>query len=126
MYAELIAFCNSIFKENFVQRYAGANYECFFCGCTPIQAHSCDCKSIEYMAIMKRISAQHDESKFTHHLAGDLVAADFPPCGCVACELKTHCTNGEGMRCTPKERLDSRRIVWVRLGSIYAPPAGSP
>lgn len=50
-----------------------------------------------------------------------LIATNFPPCGCIACELRHRCSDGTGMRCTPKERSDSRRITWVKPGSRFAP-----
>ena len=50
---------------------------------------------------------------------GRLVAARFPPCGCIACELKHGCHGGDGKFCTPRERKESRRIVWVVPGSLY-------
>ena len=41
------------------------------------------------------------------------VAVNFPPSGCLACAFTSGCRDARGMMCTPSERKDSRRIVWV-------------
>lgn len=41
------------------------------------------------------------------------VAVNFPPSGCLACAFTSGCRDAKGMMCTPSERKDSRRIVWV-------------
>lgn len=41
------------------------------------------------------------------------VAVNFPSSGCLACAFTSGCRDARGMMCTPSERKDSRRIVWV-------------
>ena len=54
-----------------------------------------------------------DQETWTRPGGRQLMAVNFPPSGCVDCELKHTYSDGTGMYCTPKERRDSRRIAWV-------------
>lgn len=54
-----------------------------------------------------------DQETWTRPGGRQLTAVNFPPSGCIECELKYSCSDGTGMYCTPKERRDSRRIVWI-------------
>ena len=59
------------------------------------------------------VTVPREDDRFQLGDGSYLVAINFPPSGCVECELKSGCSDGKGMRCTPRERSDSRRIVWV-------------
>ena len=69
--------------------------------------------------------ADKNENEWVAPGVGHLVAANFPPSGCIACEMHIGCWDAKGMRCTPSERSDSRRIAWVKPGSLYAPRPGA-
>ena len=52
---ELLKFCDEHFLDNFFQPYAGANYECLFCGNYPSKGHEKDCATVRYIELKSKI-----------------------------------------------------------------------
>ncbi len=53
---ELLAFCENHFVENFIQPYAGAKRECFFCGKMEGKRHSDDCATTRFIELRNKLN----------------------------------------------------------------------
>ncbi len=45
--------CERTFIGNYIQLYAGANYECLFCCSTKGEKHDTDCPALKYEKLVK-------------------------------------------------------------------------